>query len=279
MSTRTRVALGRREDLGGDCQNCFGLCCTALAFARSADFPVDKPAGDPCLNLDEHDGCRIHSRLRATGFKGCTVFDCFGAGQKVSRHTFAGRSWRDDPQTRAQMFAVFPLMRRLHELLWYLDCALALPVTDEARSTLGHEFERVLGLTLGTASELLASDVDGYYEEARPLLIGASSAARAGHQTPVETRRARPGADLAGADLARTDLRGADLRGALLIGADLTGADLRWCDLLGADLRDANLGGADLSTAIYLTQVQVSSARGDARTILPAGFERPAHWA
>jgi hypothetical protein len=278
MSTRTRVTLGRREDLGGDCANCFGLCCTALAFARSVDFPIDKPAGDPCLNLDEHDGCRIHSHLRTSGFKGCTVFDCFGAGQRVSQHTFAGRSWRDDTVTRAQMFAVFPLMRRLHELLWYLDCALALPVTDEARLDLGVEFGRTLALTLGTANEVLESDVDAYYEQARPLLIDASATARAGHPTAVSSRRIRAGAELPGADLAHTDLRGTDLRGALLIGADLTGADLRWCDLLGADLRDANLAGADLSEAIYLTQVQVGSARGDADTRLPDSFDRPSHW-
>jgi hypothetical protein len=68
MSTRTRIELGRREDLGGDCANCFGLCCTALAFARSVDFPVDKAADDPCVNLDDENSCRIHPRLRASGY-------------------------------------------------------------------------------------------------------------------------------------------------------------------------------------------------------------------
>ena len=114
--TRTRVELGRREDLGADCANCFGLCCVALAFSRSSDFPVDKPAGEPCGNLDAEDACTIHQRLRPEGFVGCTVFDCFGAGQKVSRRTFGGVSWREDADVRARMFAVFPLMRRLHEL-------------------------------------------------------------------------------------------------------------------------------------------------------------------
>jgi len=48
--------------------------------------------------------------------------------------------------------------------------------------------------------------------------------------------------------------------------------------VLGVDLRDADLAGADLGEAIYLTQMQVSSARGDAATVLPPGFERPSHW-
>lgn len=54
---------------------------------------------------------------------------------------------------------------------------------------------------------------------------------------------------------------------------------MRRCDVLGVDLRDADLSGADLDGALYLTQMQVNSARGDSRTVLPDGFERPSHWA
>lgn len=279
MSTRTRVELGRRDDLGGDCANCFGLCCTALAFTRSVDFPIDKPAGEPCLNLEPDDGCRIHPTLRDSGFKGCTVFDCFGAGQRVSRHTFAGRSWRDDAHTREQMFAVFPVMRRLHELLWYLDVALTLPIPEPLAARLAAQFDRVDGITRAAAEAVLATDVDGLYAEARPLLIQASAHVRAARSSRTVPGSVRAGADLAGTTLRNADLRGADLRGALLLAVDLAGADLRWCDLLGADLRDADLAGADLSEAIYLTQGQVNSARGDAGTALPAYFDRPSHWA
>ena len=42
-----RVELGLRAD----CGSCFGLCCVALPFAASADFAVDKAAGQPCANL------------------------------------------------------------------------------------------------------------------------------------------------------------------------------------------------------------------------------------
>lgn len=280
--TRTRVELGRREDLGADCANCFGLCCVALAFSRSSDFPVDKPAGEPCGNLDAEDACTIHRRLRPEGFVGCTVFDCFGAGQKVSRRTFGGVSWREDADVRTRMFAVFPLMRRLHELLWYLDEALALPGIDAAlREDLRARFDAVHAVTLGDADGVLAADVDAEYAAARPLLIAASAATRAGSPRRRKHGRVRlePGADLVAARLAGADLRGADLRGALLIAADLRGADLRGCDLLGADLRDSEVAGADLSEAVFLTQAQVSSTRGDAATALPPHFERPSHWA
>jgi hypothetical protein len=302
MTTRTRVTLGRREDLGADCANCFGLCCVALAFTRSVDFPVDKEAGDPCANLDPADGCTIHPRLRSEGFRGCTVFDCSGAGQKVSRHTFAGRSWRDDTATRDAMFAVFPVVRRLHELLRYLDEAITIARESRPATALSRSFDRVRALSDADPDTLLAVDVDAEYDAARPLLLGASRDARAedarardagtrdagapdgrtgttGDDRRVGRLRVGPGADLLGADLRRADLRGASLRGALLIGADLTDADLRRCECIGADLRDANLSGADLRGAVYLTQMQVNAARGDARTRLDDGFQRPSHWA
>ena len=47
MADRPRT----RVSLVPDCGSCFGLCCVALPFAASADFPVDKPAGQPCGNL------------------------------------------------------------------------------------------------------------------------------------------------------------------------------------------------------------------------------------
>jgi hypothetical protein len=274
VTERTRVDLGAREDLGADCASCFGLCCVALAFARSADFPIDKAAGEPCTNLDDLDACRVHAELRPLGFKGCTVFDCFGAGQKVSRHTFRGRTWRHDPETGAAMFRVFPIVRRLHELLWYLDQAITL--TDGAEDVVAC-FERVRTLSDQGPARLVEVDVDAEYDAARQLLLRASEDARAGHPAR-RPGRLRPGSDLSGARLAAADLSGLTLRGALLIGADLCRARLTRCDVLGVDLRDADVSGADLAGAIYLTQMQVNSARGDAATVLPAGFERPAHW-
>lgn len=282
VSGRTRVELGRREDLGADCANCFGLCCVALAFAKSADFPFDKPAGEPCENLDGADGCRIHPHLRDRGFKGCTVFDCFGAGQKVSRRTFDGRSWRDDPQTRAAMFSTFPIVRRLHELLWYLDEAITLVEQTRDAGPWSAAFERVRELSDGSADELAALDVDAEYDAARALLVEASEIARAGITQPTRGRGHRapgPGSDLMGARMAGADLRGVTLRGSIAIAADLSGAQMDRCDVLGVDMRDADLSGTDLAGAIYLTQMQVNSARGDARTLLPPGFERPSHWA
>lgn len=264
-----------RADLRADCANCFGLCCVALPFARSADFAANKPAGTPCANLQDDFRCGIHDRLRDSGYTGCTVFDCFGAGQKVSMVTFDGRSWHTHPESARTMYEVFPVMRQLHELLRYtaeaLDLAAARPVDGE----LHRAHDRIDALTRGTAESLLALDVATVRAEVGALLLRASELARA--QVPGR-RKDHRGADLMGARLRNAKLRGASLRGAYLIGADLSGADLRDADLIGADLRDADLRGADLTGALFLTQPQLDAARGDRATRVPAAFRRPAHW-
>lgn len=90
-------------DMQADCENCFGLCCVALPFAASTDFAIDKAAGSPCRNLQSNFRCGIHNSLRQRGFRGCTVYDCFGAGQKVSQTTFNGIDWREAPESADQM--------------------------------------------------------------------------------------------------------------------------------------------------------------------------------
>lgn len=266
---------GGWKDLRADCTNCFGLCCVALPFARSTDFAVDKNAGQPCSNLQADFRCSIHARLRQKGFPGCTVFDCFGAGQKVSRVTFDGTDWRQAPQSARHMFAVFPLMRQLHELLWYitetLDLAPARPVHKDLRSALTH----IENISRGSAESLLELDMAALRGDVNALLLRASELVRA--KAPGRKKNHR-GAALIGARLAGADLRGANLRGALLIAADLTKADLRMADLIGADFRDADLSGADLTGTIFLIQAQVNAAKGDAATKLPPALSRPAHW-
>lgn len=269
-----RVADGR-GDLRADCARCAGLCCVAPAFAASADFAVDKDAGEPCRNLLADFGCGIHDSLRERGFPGCAVFDCFGAGQHVTQVTFGGQDWRRTPEVATSMFAVFTVMRQLRELLWYLTEAMTLPRAGPLRDELDRARERTERLTDGSPDELAAFDVTAYRQEVGVLLRRASELVRAGlgHRALDRT-----GADLIGANLRGADLRGAGLRGAYLIGADLRGADLRTSDLLGADLRAADLRGADLEGSIFLTQPQLDAARGDAATTIPSSLRRPAHW-
>lgn len=266
-----------RADLRADCERCFGLCCVALPFAASADFAIDKQAGKPCPNLRGDHRCGIHATLRQKGFTGCTVYDCFGAGQRVSQVTFGGQDWRAGSREHARlMFDVFPVVRQLHELLWYLGEALTLPAARPLHTDLRRLLEETESLAGQTPQQLAALDVGAHRQAVNVLLLEASELTRAGVRGRRKDRR---GADLIGARLKGADLRGANLRGACLIAADLTGADLRGADLIGADLRDAELTDADLTGAFFLTQPQLNAARGSAGTRLPGSVTRPVHWA
>lgn len=266
------------RELVSDCARCFGLCCVAPAFARSSDFAIDKPNGVPCPNLGDDFRCRIHERLRPAGFRGCVVFECHGAGQRVAQETFGGTSWRDAPESAELMFAAFAVMRPLHELLVFLTEAASWPQASALHTALERVIAEVDELGSLSADALARVDVDGYRAPAAALLREASEAVRVDRCGRRAAAHA-PGPDLFGAQLAGSDLRGANLRGALLIAADLRAADLRHADLIGADLRDANLAGADLRGALFLTDPQLEAARGDAATRLPPERHRPAHWA
>ena len=260
------------ERLRADCGSCFGLCCVALPLVASADFAIDKAAGAPCPHLAAQFRCDIHDRLRPSGFPGCSAYDCFGAGQHVAQVTFRGRDWRTAPETAPLMMLVFPIVRHLHELLWFLVQAREYGQGDP---DLADAIRTVDDLTRRGAEDLAAVDVDRVRAEVNVLLQRTSERVRAEFSDAPRLR----GADLVGTDLRRRRLRGADLRGALLLGADLRGVDLALADLRGADLRGADLRGAALARALFLTQTQVASATGDARTALPDALLRPSHWA
>ncbi len=259
-------------ELRADCERCFGLCCVVPAFAKSSDFAIDKPARTPCRNLGADFRCGIHTTLRQRGFPGCTVYDCFGAGQQVAQVTFAGHSWRDVPETAELMFDVFPVMRELHELLWYLTEALRLNTPEPLHAKLSTAKTDIEHLTAANPEALAALDVAPRRRDISTLLEQASERARANN------KKSKRGADLIGKNLRKADLSGVNLRGAYLIGADLTHADLRGADLIGADLRGADLSGADLTGALFLTQAQVDAAKGDHTTALPPTLTHPAHW-
>src|SRR3954470_10036535 len=148
--------------LEADCASCAGLCCVAPAFAKSSDFAIDKPAGTACRNLGDDFRCRIHERLEESGFHGCTVFDCFGAGQRLTLETFDGVDWRTDRANAAAMFASLPIMRQLHELMWYVTEALKLDEARRVHRELREALAETDRLAQGTLDELRRLDLDAY---------------------------------------------------------------------------------------------------------------------
>ncbi|HET8912430.1 MAG TPA: pentapeptide repeat-containing protein, partial [Ktedonobacteraceae bacterium] len=197
MSEKSRptgsTAPGDRPDLKADCEKCFGLCCVVPAFAISADFAINKKAGQACPRLQSDYRCSIHPKLRQQGFRGCTVYDCFGAGQKVSQVLFKGQSWRQNPHTAKQMFEVFPIVRDLHELLWYLSEALTLQAAHPLQPDLSLALQKTEDLTNHGPATLLELDMASHHQEVNDLLLRVSELVRADVRSEKKNYR---GADL-----------------------------------------------------------------------------------
>ncbi|MFF2177774.1 pentapeptide repeat-containing protein [Lysinibacillus sp. NPDC058147] len=270
-----------REGLQADCQSCFGLCCTALNIAASSDFAINKAAGTPCPNLQSDFSCQIHSTLRDQGFKGCTVFDCLGAGQKVSQTTFHGQDWRQHPEISEKMFSAFPIMEQLYEMIAYVSEALSYTVDSSLFNKLHIQYEQLQRTIELEADDLLAIDIPNFRLPVNDLLLETSEQIRQSLIVKIgkNTRKYdNRGVDWIGKNLKDKDLRATDLRGAYLIATNFQNANLRGVDFIGADLRDANLRGADLSSSMFLTQMQINSAQGNHQTKLPSHLKRPSHW-
>ncbi|WP_459480095.1 pentapeptide repeat-containing protein [Clostridium saccharoperbutylacetonicum] len=271
------------ESLRINCGKCFGFCCVALYFSAFEGFPTNKEAGKPCLNLKSDFTCKIHKNLRKKGLKGCTAYDCFGAGQKVAQVTYAGQDWQQAPEVAEEMFEVFLIMRQLHEMLWYLTQAANVQTDEKIKTKLNSLISEMNNITQSTPEEIIKLDIEAYRDKVNYLLKQTSEAVRnkvlKGQKSSLKYKKAIAGrADFFGANLKKISLRGADLRGAFLIAANLSENDLTGADLIGADLRDADISGTNLENAIFVTQAQINAAKGNANTKLPKGITRPMHW-
>ena len=141
-------------DFSARCDQCFGLCCTALSFERSEQFGHDKLAGQPCQYLENDFRCRIHERREALGYEGCMAFDCLGAGQRASA-IFAGHDWQRDAGVARQLHARFSLLLRLQEMRQALHTAGSLSLPQP----LQQEREALLR-RVGTVADSRGLDVD-----------------------------------------------------------------------------------------------------------------------
>jgi len=167
-----------------DCARCSGLCCVAPSFEAQQGFGFSKPAHIPCSYLEADFRCRIHPQLTERGFPACSAFDCYGAGQRVTR-LFGAQSWRDSAAAATRLFQAYSQYRGLHELLAMLELALE-HAPREARRPLQQRLQWLDGLcesgealTSVTALEALRNEV---LAEIRAALGGARGAPAARHE-------------------------------------------------------------------------------------------------
>ena len=180
-------------DLRSDCTRCAALCCVALALDDPGMFGIEKEAGIPCPNLDERCACAIHVDREERGYRGCVVYDCLGAGQRVTQDFFQGRSWKSDPSLLRPMCDAFSAVARAHKLLQLLREAGNLDLADAARQALAdlqHATE-----SAGTSFETIAAIED----RAQRFLTGLRSYVRASNSDASPDRQISDGPAFAGA--------------------------------------------------------------------------------
>ncbi|CAJ0557454.1 unnamed protein product, partial [Mesorhabditis spiculigera] len=128
----------------------------------------------PCENLQQDFRCGIHTGLRKKGFTGCTVYDCFGAGQKVSQQTYDGISWRDAPGDRVRHVRNVPCrtpVARTALVSRRSPLAEANPLDTKGTRRCTRRTE---SLTNGTPSQIQAVDVSAHRATVNTLLLQTS---------------------------------------------------------------------------------------------------------
>ena len=112
--------------LRADCSRCAALCCVAPAFYRVQGFGFDKPARVPCRHLTTSNRCGIHGQRLERGFAACDGFDCYGAGQRVTKELCGNVDWRQSAESALRVFAAYEACLALHRLMATLTVAAAL---------------------------------------------------------------------------------------------------------------------------------------------------------
>lgn len=254
-----------------DCKKCSGLCCVALCYMKVDGFPSNKPAGKPCGNLMPDFRCAIHPQLVQANMKGCLAYDCFGAGQKVTQICFPDSDWKNSPKKASDIFEVFLILFRLHQLLWYLLEALSLVAAEQLASDIEALIIDNEQMTALSPVEILNLDVEKYKIKVNQVLRKVS-------EMICVNPNGKQIKEFSGKNFKKSTLDCRDFSMSFMIGANLEGCSLRGTNFLGADMRDTNIKNTDLSESIFLTQMQINSARGNSNTKLPAHLSRPTTW-
>jgi len=164
-------------DLVADCAQCAAVCCVATSFDASEDFAFDKPAGTVCPYVRPDCRCAIHDQLVERGFRGCAIYDCYGAGPRITR-AFAGR-----PGCERERNEAFLVLRVVHEQLWLLTRAARLCRTlrafeneRELEDAIEREIDALDAISHLPPTDLLALDARPHIARARDLLrrVGAA---------------------------------------------------------------------------------------------------------
>lgn len=262
------------QSLRSDCSKCSGLCCTALLFSKMDGFPENKPSGKPCINLQKDFRCKIHGELEKRKMKGCIGYDCFGAGQQVTQSIYFGQTWQNLPDKAKEIFDVFIIVFQLYQIRYFLLESISIipaQVLQDDIKVLIEENERICNWE---PQNIIIYDMENYRDRVNILLKQVCSLL----QKSLCSEHKKCPSDFLGRNFKDKDMRGLDLSTKLLIAANFNNCVFHGTNFLGADTRDADFSNADLRDAVFLSQGQINSAKGNRNTKLPQYLDYPVTW-
>lgn len=262
----------QRENLKIDCEKCSGLCCVALYCTKTDGFPGNKEAGIPCKYLMSDFRCSIYSKLSEQNMRGCIAYDCFGAGQKVTQDLYPNVAWNTRREKANEIFEVFLIVFQVYQMEWYLLESLSLVTDKQIQSIIEALISENEQITNRPSEEILKFDIEKYRLKVNQLLKQVSDMITPDSDDEAHSK------DCIGRNFRKANMNAKNFSKTLMIGANLEGCSLQGTNFLGADMRDANVKNTDLSSCVFLTQMQINSAKGNRNTKLPKNLTYPDLW-
>ena len=111
--------------LTSDCSQCTALCCITMGFFAEQGFGFNKPANTPCPHLSTDFKCTIHAERAAAGFGGCIMYDCHGAGQRVTRAFHLKLALSRPQRETNKVVELFRRVQTMHEMMALLHTAIS----------------------------------------------------------------------------------------------------------------------------------------------------------
>jgi hypothetical protein len=264
----------RLEQLKVECSKCSALCCTALFFSKTDGFPESKKAGKPCTKLENNYRCKIHHELEKHNMKGCMGYDCFGAGQHVTQGIYKGETWQTSQEKSKEIFDVFVIVFQLYQIRYFLEEAKIITQAKELWIDIQNLIDENEALCNSTPQNILKIDIDSYRNKINITLKQVCGTIIKCFKNSNNKRLT----EFLGRNFKKRDMSGLDLSMKLLIATDFDSCIFEGTVFLGADTRDTDFSNADLRDAVFLTQGQVNSAKGNRNTKLPKHLDYPITW-
>lgn len=206
--------------------------------------------------------------------KGCIGYDCFGAGQYVTQCIYKGETWQTSQEQSEEIFDVFLVIFQLYQMRYFLEESKIIIPAKELWSDIQNLISENEALCKSTPQDILDIDIESYRNRVNIILKQVCSFIKKSFKNSDN----KGITDFLGRNFTKRNMSGLDLSMKLLIGSNFDSCIFDGTIFLGADTRDTNFNNSDLREAVFLTQGQINSAKGNRNTKLPKHLDSPVTW-